>query len=77
MKKNTQIIIIVAFLLGVVMLVSLLAYQADQIKILKDENYQWCNLFVRQANYTEFIIQSEWNESFRFKGYPDCEILKR
>ena len=59
------------------MLVSLLAYQADQIKILKDENYQWCNLFVRQANYTEFIIQSEWNESFRFKGYPDCEILKR
>lgn len=78
MKKDTQIIM-VAFLLAAVMLVSLLAinYQADQIKILRDNNYQWCNLFIQQAEYTEFIIQSEWNESFKFEGYPNCNLLKR
>lgn len=76
-KTRLTIVIILGFQIVILsFLINTIFYQQDRIEILQDNNYQWCNLFVQQANYTEFIIQSEWNESFRFKGYPNCELLR-
>lgn len=79
MSKEKIIAIIIIIILEVVLYTSIIVInnQQDSIEILQDSNYYWCNSFSNQAKMTEWIIQYEWNESFKYESYPNCDTLKR
>ena len=82
MKKNKRqnnlenIIIVISVLLIFVSGVLIVSYvdQKQEIKQLKQANYEWCDIFVQQTKMAEWCIK-ELNESFKIENYPKCERL--